>query len=476
LMAASSSALDETAARRVLLVQAFDASPPDNPLWTPEDRLWATRLARDSAGKSASPLHFISERARHALQRLLPRDPGAERLLNRRLWRNSWWLWALLLGAACGLLADSIGPSQRINLLAPPVWAVVLWNLLVYASLLMALLLPGLWPQRLRPWLAHRLSGRTSSNTVMTAFQAAWARAAAPLMSARAACLMHLAAAALGLGLMASLYVRGLVLDYRAAWQSTFLDAAQVHAALSFLLGPVSALTGVPLPDATALQALRSGPDAAPPSASAAPWIHLYAALLSALVVLPRTLLAAFAAWRAHRLSKNLPLPLNEPYFQRLQRDLQGGAAHVQLRPHGAAPSAAALAGLRLVLAAALGDPLTLTVAPAVVYGDEDKATPADPRATTVLLLLDLAATPEADTHGRFIQTQRALAPAVPLLLMADESAMRARFATLPARLAERRTAWQGFAAAQGLGFVSVDLAQPDVPAADTALRRALHV
>jgi Protein of unknown function (DUF2868) len=475
-MASMDAGLDEDGTRQVLLVQAFDNSPADNPLWTPEDRVWATRLAREGTPGGAGLAQFVSARAHHALKRLLPRDPGAERLLHRRLWRGSWLLWALLIGLLCGLLADTIGSSQRINLLAPPVWAVVLWNMLVYLGLLAGLLLPSVWPRRLRAFLSSRMVGRSTSNAVISAFQAAWLGVSAPLMASRAAALLHLASAALALGLMGSLYLRGLVLDYRAAWQSTFLDAPQVQAVLSFLFSPVVALTGLPLPDLAALQALRTRPDTPPPSASAAPWIHLYAALLILVVVLPRSVLAAFAAWRAWALAKRLPLPLHEPYFARLRRDFQGGAVQVRLLPHGAAPSAAAVAGLRRVLAQALGEPLNLTVAPAVAYGDEEHAVAPIEQTTLRMILVDLASTPEADTHGRLIQTLRSVAPKQPLLLLGDESNMHARFAHMPTRLAERRTAWQGFAAAQGVPWLSVDLSQPDLSAAEVALQRALHV
>jgi hypothetical protein len=508
--------LDEASTRAVLLVQAFDCSPPDNPLWTPEDRQWATRLAQQSPAAKAAAPQFLGERAQHALKRLLPRDPAAARALARRLWRPAWLLAAAAVGLVLGLLADTIGASQRINLLAPPVWAVLMWNLLVYTGLVLALLLPQRWPQRVRAALSRRLSGPGSGpgNAVLAAFQSHWARVSATLMSSRAACLLHIAAAALALGLVGSLYVRGLVLDYRAGWQSTFLDVDQVRSTLAVLLSPAALLTGISVPDVAALQALRSGPEAAAvaaPSASAAPWIHLYAAMLLLLVVLPRSVLAAWAALRAWHLAKRLPLPLHEPYFARLARAQHGGAAQVRVQPHGAAPSAAAVAGLRRVLVAALGEPLGLQVAAATTYGEEDAASSTnassktsfnasingngngngngntndkaslspnkhDDATTLCLLLVDLAATPEADTHGRFIQNQRLAAPAVQMLLCADETALRARFATLPARLTERRSAWRGFAAAQGIGFVSVDLLQPDLPAAEAALQAALHV
>ena len=68
---------------------------------------------------------------------LAPRDKAVARWLDRRLWRPGWTLLALLLGAVLGLAADALGGSQHINLLAPPVWVVMAWNLLVYLSLLL---------------------------------------------------------------------------------------------------------------------------------------------------------------------------------------------------------------------------------------------------------------------------------------------------------------------------------------------------
>ena len=52
--------------------------------------------------------------------------------------------------------------------------------------------------------------------------------------------LMHALAAALALGLIGGMYLRGLVFDVRAGWQSTFLDAGSVHAFLATALAPAS--------------------------------------------------------------------------------------------------------------------------------------------------------------------------------------------------------------------------------------------
>ncbi|MDE2081335.1 MAG: DUF2868 domain-containing protein [Burkholderiales bacterium] len=471
------SRFDEDAARRVLLVQAYDASPADNPLWTPEDRSWATRLAIETTPADATLARFVQERAHHALQRLLPRDAAAARLLRRRLWQARRAALVVAGAVLLGLAMNVIGSAQHINLLAPPVWGVLAWNLVVYA----ALLWPGHGAARagrgLRGWIARRVAGRAPRGSVLSAFGLAWGRTAAPLMLARAALVLHAAAAALALGLIAGLYLRGLVLDYRAGWQSTFLDADQVRAVLALLLAPASAVTGIAVPDAAALQALRIGADAAP-LAPAAPWLHLYAATLALFVVLPRGLLALAGAWRARRLSRRLPLPLAEPYYQRLQRQWRHEAARVQVLPHGAAPGWPVLSGLKEVLATVLGPDLQMQVAEATAYGDEEAAGALAPAPGTTLrvLLVDLASTPEDEAQGRYARALRAAQPATPLLLVADETGWRARFAGLEQRLAERRVAWQRWADAQGLGFVAVALAAPDLARAGVALEQALQV
>ena len=164
----------EAAARRVLLLRAFESGADDSPLWTAEDARWATRVARETVPASASAGQFLDERSQHALQRLQARDAGIPRLLARRGWRWWWLAVALLLGLVMGISMDIFGGGQHISLLAPAVWAVVLWNLIVYAGLLVPR------PHSLPSWLASRLAGRRGTLPARLQFQQAWARQAAP--------------------------------------------------------------------------------------------------------------------------------------------------------------------------------------------------------------------------------------------------------------------------------------------------------
>jgi len=473
--------MNEPAAGQVLLLRAFETAGYAR--WTDGDRAWASRSALQAVGTEATAEAFLVARAQAGLRRLEPLDPLLPRWRALRPWRGEWAGLAVGLGLLLGVAFDRIGSAQTINLLAPPVWALIAWNLAVYAILLLRGVLgsatPGLLRQLLgslwQRWRARRLPPAGDSAAAWTQFAGDWAACSQPLYSARFAALLHLAAAAVGLGLMAGLYLRGLVLDYRVGWQSTFLDAATVHAWLSTLLAPALALSSQSLPDVAALQALRLPQAGTSVPASAAPWIHLYALQLLLLVLLPRLLLALWAGLRARRLQAQLPLPLAEPYFQRLLRQQRGGHTPVRVWPHARAPDDAAQAVLRLLLARVLGDGVQLQLAPTVAYGSEEA--PAELRSDGAwrIALFDMTATPEPESQGRLLQALGTAGGPSPLALV-DESAFVQRFGAGSPRRAERRQAWTELARASGSTAVFVELLLGDPAAAEDALARALQV
>jgi len=468
--------MNERAAGDVLLLRAFESTSFVR--WTDEDRAWASRSALQTVGAEASPEAFLAARAQAGLRRLEPLDPLLPRWRALHPWRSEWWWLAGALGLLLGLLADRIGPSQRINLLAPPVWALIAWNLAVYAALLLNRLLspasPGLLRRGLasawQRWRTRAAPAKGDSAAAWSQFVTAWVSLSQPLNGARLASALHLGAAGIALGLLAGMYLRGLVLDYRVGWESTFLDAGSVHALLSTLLAPALALSGQALPDVTALQTLRMPQ----PGSAAAPWIHLYALQLVLLVVLPRLLLALWAGWRARSLQANLPLPLDEPYFQRLLRQRRGGSTLLRVWPHARTPDASALSALRALLTRVLGDGVRLHIAPTVAYGSEEAPAETAADAAGRIALFDFGATPEPESQGRLLQALAAPGADPPVLLV-DESAFVQRFGAGSPRRAERRQAWQALAAASGCPAVFVELQAANTVAAEDALARALQ-
>jgi hypothetical protein len=190
---------------------------------------------------------------------------------------------------------------------------------------------------------------------------------------------------------------------------------------------------------------MREGEGRRPAAPPAAAWIHLLALTLLLAVALPRVLLAALARGRARWRSARFPLPLEQPYYQRLARLQRGGSAKVVVFPYGAALSPQATLGLRDLLAESFGPRVALEVAPGVAFGAEDEAALAISAATShAIALFDLSATPESENQGRFLRRLAAALPAgAALAVLLDESQFARRFAGMGERLAQRREAWR---------------------------------
>ena len=450
-------------------MRAIEAENRSRALWTDADRAWASRAAAEVVGENAAPEAFLAQRAQLALARAGDRPdaralPRAVRALRWRPWVG---ITIVLVAFAAGLGIDQIGGTHRINVLAPPVLALLTWNLAVY------LLLTAGWILRpgrsgaagpLRRAVA-RLAGGTGSMRDGTDVGAAlarladdWFRLSTPLYSARAARILHLAAAALAAGVIAGLYLRGVALEYRASWESTFLGATAVHQMLALALAPGAALTGIPVPSAAELEAIR-----APASENAARWLHLAAATVAAVVIAPRLALASIALLVERYRAARVPLSLDEPYFQRLLRGFRGGPARVRVVPYSYAAPSAVMTGLERLITRSFRGGAALTIAAPLAYGSES-APPAGapPRHawSTVIALFNASATPEPAAHGAALaamssETGRNAA----LVALVDESAFRAGPGQDPRRLEERRRAWRDVCAEQRVPCAFADLA-----------------
>jgi hypothetical protein len=485
--------MNETDARNALLLRAYETLPSaqTGERWSEDDRLWATQAALQREGDAASTAAFIARRARLAAERLCAREPGAGLVLRALAWR-AWLGWALAsLAFVAGVATDAIGPAQRINILAPPLLALLAWNLLVYAAMLARAAAPrrrdraaGLGPlARLIARAARAVAlgrGIERLTPPLAGFARDWTLAGAGLTASRVARMLHTAAAALAAGALFGMYLRGFALEYRAGWESTFLDASAVHAILSFVLGPAAAVSGIALPDAGALAAMRS---TVSPGENAARWIHLYALTMALFVIVPRALMALAQLLLERRLANNFPLPLDDSYFQAIARARHGAVAEVRIVPYSIRPGAQAAAGLNTLLARVFGPRTELAIAPTVSFGAEDALDAAlIPGAPVALVaaLFALTATPERENHGAFIDALAArVPPATPFAVLIDESAFRQRFdepgGTGAVRRDERRAAWRRMLAETAREPVFVDLGAQDCSEAERALRTAIN-
>ncbi len=481
--------MNESDARCALLVRAFETAPPAQigGRWSEDDRVWATQAALQRDGVGADPGAFIARRAGVAAERLCTRDPGAGLVLRALAWRP-WIAWALaFLAFVAGFASDAIGPAQRINVLAPPLLALLAWNLFVYAAMLAGAAArrsrdgatgPGPFARQIARAVRAVALGRRIEQLAppLADFARDWALAGARLTASRVARMLHAAAAALAAGALFGMYLRGFALEYRAGWESTFLDASAVHAILAFVLGPAVAISGIALPDAGALAAIGSSTS---PGENAARWIHLYAITMALFVIVPRALMALSQFLVERRLANSFPLPLDDGYFQAIARAQHGVAAEVRVLPYSIRPGAQASAGLNTLLARVFGPKTLVAVSPTVPFGGEDALDPALLPAAPVALvaaLFALTATPERENHGAFIDALAArMPPATPFAVLVDESAFRQRFdASGAARREERRSAWRRMLTETAREPVFVDLEAQDYTEAERRLRAAI--
>ncbi|HEX4233108.1 MAG TPA: DUF2868 domain-containing protein [Caldimonas sp.] len=479
--------MNERHARDVTWLEAFETARPVAPTWNEEDRAWADRVALEAVAAEAPADVFVADRARHALQRLGPREPGLERIAGATTWRSGWVRGVVLVAFVLGIAADAIGSAQRINLLAPPLWGVLLWNAAVYLVLIAWPLVrllrraptkPGPIVRATELLLGSRRLPRASaagSATAIRRFASLWLQRSGALAALRAETVLHAGAAALALGLIAGMYARGLVLDYRVVWESTLLEPPAAHAVVSTVFGPAARLAAIALPDEAAFAALRATRGDTVVGAPAAAWLHLIALTLVGAVVLPRTLLALGCAAIVAARTRRFALPLDAPYFQRLVRLRRGRPARVSVYPYGIAPTPQATLGLRALLAAALGPHLALEFAPTVGFGREDDAAPSiDSACTHVVALFDLSATPELENQGRFLRALLAATPGGAVVAaVVDATAFDRRFAAVGERVTERRDAWRRWGEAVGAVPVVVALEDADAVAMEAELQTA---
>jgi hypothetical protein len=469
--------MNERIARDVVLVRAIETADQKREVLSEDDRMYASRSAKELAQWQASDAksevttdHFLQQRSEQILKRIAERTPSFAAFTKRR---NGLKGLALALPVAALLLGaglDRITDPHRVDLLSAPLLLIIAWNLLVYLGLLVWACLPASKPGGAKSALLHKLSvGKTALprklphalSAGLLGFMAEWAQLSAKLTAARLSRTIHLSAALFAAGALLSLYARGFLSQYSAGWESTFLDATQVHTILSTLFMPAVSLFHLPDFSLAEIEALRFG-QAAPSAAGGARWVHLYAATIFLLVVLPRLALAIFSNWRATRLEKHFHLDLQQPYFLKLGEALGTGA--------GAAPGALAGGGILRVLPYSftldetrdkglsaiatmlLGEQARLMLRPSTAYGEEAAEALRDTQlddagVALTAVLFSLAATPEKENHGAFLEyLARHSARGIGVLV--DESGFAERIGAQTggqARIAERIALWQQF-------------------------------
>jgi len=498
----------EAQAQLVLVVRAFEEADREGRVLSGYARATATRRALRVTGLADSPEELrnadsqrygetVIRRARVLFESLDRRIPGLRSMVKIARLGTTTAPAVVVVAFVAGLLTNALGPQRQINLLSLPLLGILGWNLSIYAAMLAApVVKPARHLSRLGPWLAEqflrgalwrRLHSRAISQAgneewsgvagkALMRFAISWHRLAGPLLTARVRRTLHVAAAALALGVILGMYVRGLGFAYSATWESTWLDASAVQRILGVVLGPAAFLLGVDVPGVAPLQGPGEGGDAAP-------WIHLYAMIALVYVVIPRAILALVQYWRCSKLA-DLDVDLRDAYFRRVFTEWRGATRHVEIVPYGYTPSEAALGVLRTLLHDYFGARADIRVREPLAYGDEvsnietiprsarhawapaaaHREELADPeRESCHVVLLNLAQSPESEVHGIFLRelVDRLDDGRGRLLVLVDGSAYRERVADAK-RWKERFRSWQRVVREADLALLELD-SQPSV-------------
>ena len=469
--------MNEQVARDVVLVRAIETVDIKSEILSQEDRMYASRSAKElaqwQAADSKSPVtgeHFLQQRAELILKRLSERTPAFAAFAQRRPGLKGFSIALPVAGLILGAGLDRITDPHRVDLLSAPLLAIIGWNLLVYLVLIAWLFVPS----KHTGWASKKLLRKASAgksaikrklpqvlSVALLSFMSEWAALRDRLTRARLSRTFHLTAAMFGVGAMLSLYARGILSQYVAGWESTFLDASQVHAILSVLFAPaawVFNLPGFSIADIEALRFTRP-----PTNDAGARWVHLYAGTLLLIVVVPRLILAFIAHWRASVLARNFPLDLDQPYFRKLTAQAGTNAPGVlRVLPYSFSIDEARDRGLSVVAAMLLGEQARVMLRPSSAYGEELVDQVKDGDATMTAVLFSLAATPEKENHGAFLEHVMRHSPRS-ITVLVDESAFAERLGGPDGqqRLAERIALWQQFCSFHHAPATIVNLLDP---------------
>lgn len=485
--------MNEHAAREVVLVRAIEMADGQLEILSADERQHASRSAKELAQWQAAQRRteataddFLQQRARQILKQLAAGFPAISRVLQWPEGLNQIWSWLPAVGLLTGLLMDRISDPHRVDLLSAPLLLISGWNLLVYAAMLVWPWLPSApltgiktgisqllrlgqarLPRQLPPVLASALG----------AFMREWLALSHQLTQARLARTLHLSAALFAVGAILSLVARGYFSQYSAGWESTFLSASQVHALLSALFTPAELVFQFQGFSLAEIEALRFSQVQVPSGLGGARWVTLYAATLLLLVVLPRLLLAGFAAFRVKKLTENFPLDLDQPYFRKLTQAPGSAAGMLRVLPYSLTVDTARDQGLRALAGLLLGEQARLLLLPSMAYGDEPQQAlhdfqPNDGAATLTAVLFSLAATPEAENQGALLDyLVRESARGIAVFL--DESSYLERVGRQAGgalRMAERIALWQQFCSFHKAPASVVNLLNPEAHALDAGL------
>lgn len=350
-----------------------------------------------------------------------------------------------------GVLTDRFtSEGAVVNLLSPALLFVLFWQIALYVLLFVGAVAGLLgfapkWPgRRLFAELLARVRMPTVKKQTLKE-RPLWLSLLAPSLRFDAARAFHLAAAALGAGLLTGLAFRGIGTAYTVGWTSTWLAGHEAWLANLFSatygLVPLDVF-GLSFPDAAAIayMNLRVNPEGSP---DAAAWLLRLMGLVAGVVILPRLLLAFVADRRAKAARTSFVWTEEE--------------TEVAASPQDPASVSPALTGATVLTTVPADESLRRRTAALLmqpdlhwrtidVWKDEPENVLASVDTEAAVFLFDATATPEDEVHGRWLEAvAKRREGSLPLLV--DLSGLEKQFGTDSERLTARKALWESFAA-----------------------------
>lgn len=417
--------------QRVLKWRALEEGDADGMLVGAERRRAATAHTRAGLASEEIKGDALDERAEsflHKRAEWLEREVigwrgGLIQVLGQLRVPQGRWSWAVAGWVAVLLVGygvTDLGQTSEFNLLALPLVGLLAWNALVIILGLLCEILPAASKARSGGWLAEFLAhgvsragadARPEEKPAEAAVRARFETLAWPLawrrLQMRLRMWLHVAAAVLAIGGATALYARGWSHEYRAVWESTLLGKDDAKDFFETLFKPASAVLGSTIPVEQLPGMHRTGGQAAQP-APALPWIHLYAGTLLVLVVVPRLLLAGLGLLRCGgAVSSSARLLPWGNYLRGLLRAVEGGDERIQVLVHAIEPTAEHREVWDRGVRERFGG-MARAEYLRIPAGDEDEfAAEWMPESANLMMLFNLATTPEAEVQRRLVSDVR---------------------------------------------------------------------
>lgn len=461
-------------AKVILLAKAIEESNDATIGWTQANAEAASLRAAHTVGEGADPVKLLTERAKIVLRETAERGINTKLSTKARL-PNFFSPLFILLAFVLGGLTDRIAsPEHIVNLLSPPYWTVILWNLLVYCALFCcAIGLVGTSSNHFALPLRSSLIAFVEKASFSTLrrkgykahFYAEWTQFVSPLVRMHVARTLHFAALAFTLGIVASLLVRGFGTAYWAGWESTWLAESpeSVKTFIDYTYGLIPAVGPLlPMPDLATVTEMRA--DRLPyleTPISAAPWLLRMMILIGILVIIPRLVFAVFDTWRMRRFKANTTLVIDAPYFGNILEQCAQDAVIgnlVVIKSTTNRPERNANIALFCRHWGEADD----SCVHAVDFNDEEAALHALPqghRKPVVLIWFDGMETPEDDVHGAIIDRARVAYEkqnSAVVATLVDLRVFSERFASMPERIKERETVWTRLGASHNVAMFQI--------------------